>query len=364
MRTELLIFVAVSLIFGGFVISQVSLDSETNFPKLTYYNSDITEDEFENEFIDFITTYGKSYNLMGEYENRYSIFKENYQKIKDHNVDEEIHGFTLGVNKFADLTIQEFKKNSLGLLSFPRTEDLLKSELNSMKIQSALEDLPESVDWRESGIHVNPVKEQGTCGSCWAFSTIGSIESAFAIKTGSLPALSEQQLVHCSKGFGNGGCSGGFMEYAYKYAEKYPLCTEEEYPYEGKDSKACEHSKCNSSLYKLQGFEDIESNSKLSLYKTLNQQPVSIGVCAGNMAWQFYKKGVMKKFCGDCLDHGVVTVGYGVDKKKGDYIIVRNSWGEKWGEQGYLRISSKDETGKGTCGIYQLPSVPIVEAQE
>ena len=148
------------------------------------------------------------------------------------------------------------------------------------------------------------------------------------------------------------------MEYAFKYAESYPLCTEDEYPYEGKDSPACSHQKCASNPYTLQGFEDLEVESRLSLYTGLTAQPVSIGVCAGNTAWQFYKKGVMKRFCGDCLDHGVISVGYGNDD--GDYVIVRNSWGGDWGENGYLRISSKDETGKGTCGIYQLPSVPVV----
>ena len=364
MQNQVLITVVVGLIVGGLFMANFDVEKVSTVMNLSVPNLNkvsISEEEFHDEFISFIAKHGKSYKLMGEYEQRYGIFKDNYQKIKDHNVNEESHGYSLEVNKFADLSMEEFKKTSLGLLSFPRTKSNYKKGLNLFERARAYRDLPDAVDWRESGAYVNPVKNQGSCGSCWAFSTIGSVESAFAIKTGTLPSLSEEQLIRCSKGYGNGGCSGGFMEYAFKYAEKYPLCTEEDFPYEAKDSVACDHEKCSGSSYQLGGFEDIENESKVSLYTALSKQPVSIGVCAENIAWQFYKKGVVKKFCGDCLDHGVVTVGYGTDKKKGDYIIVRNSWGDDWGEKGYLRISSKDETGKGTCGIYQLPSIPIIE---
>jgi cathepsin L len=192
--------------------------------------------------------------------------------------------------------LEEFKHISLGLKASRRVPKYSSHSKTSQEVEQAYSELPEKVDWRVDGTHVNPVKNQGTCGSCWAFSTIGSIESAFAIKSGSLPSLSEEQLVQCSKGYGNGGCSGGFMEYAFKYAESYPLCTEDEYPYEGKDSPACSHQKCAANPYTLQGFEDLEIESRLSLYTGLTAQPVSIAVCAGNVAWQFYKKGVMKKF--------------------------------------------------------------------
>ena len=318
---------------------------------------EIAEDEFQREFMSFIADYGKSYQDSVEFYRRYTIFKQNYQHIMNHNVDADEHGFELGVNKFADISNEEFRSTHLGLNPphRPSTSKYLKSRY--MKKEKTFNDLPDKVDWREEGV-VNEPKDQGYCGSCWAFSTIASVEGAVAIKTGKLYSLSEEQLVSCSKGYGNGGCSGGYMEYAFKYAEKYPLCTEDEYPYNGTDSYACEHSKCSKGI-KLKGFADLEEQSREALYTGITQQPVSIGVCAGNIAWQFYKKGVMKRFCGQCLDHGVVTVGYGNDA--GDYIIVRNSWGKDWGEQGYLRISSKDTEGKGTCGIYQLPSVPFFE---
>jgi hypothetical protein len=318
---------------------------------------EISEKEFEQEFMEFIAEYAKSYANSFEFNQRFRIFKDNYQQIVNHNLNEEEHGFSVGINEFADLTLEEFKKTRLGLKGSVRVPQYKQKTQNTWQTLMAYKDLPQAVDWRINGTYVNPIKDQGSCGSCWAFSTIASIESAFAIKTGNLTALSEGQLVQCSKGYGNGGCSGGFMEYAFKYAEKYALCTEEEYPYEGKDSPACAHQRCLANQFKLEGFQDLEQQSRLSLYTGLSKQPVSIAVCAGSLAWQFYKKGVIKRFCGDCLDHGVVAVGY--DAKE-QYVIVRNSWGSNWGEKGYLRISSQDESGLGTCGIYQLPSVPIV----
>jgi hypothetical protein len=268
----------------------------------------------------------------------------------------------MGVNQFADMTNEEFKRTYLGLKGGMRRPEIMNPKAFGFERTINKVDLPTKVDWRVNGTYVNEVKDQGSCGSCWAFSAIGSIESAFAIKNGTLPNLSEEQLVQCSKGFGNGGCSGGLMEYAFKYAEKYSLCTEDQYPYDGKDTAACDHDKCLENPYKLVGFKDVPAYSKDALYAALAEQPVSIGVCAGSLGWQFYKKGVLSWFCGDCLDHGVVSVGYGTDG--GDHVIVRNSWGKKWGENGYIRISSafntKTKEDKGICGIYQLPSVPIV----
>ena len=308
----------------------------------------ISDEEFQDQFYSFVTEYKKSYESSSEFEKRFNVFKENYNKIIEHNSNWEEAGFIVEVNQFADLTLEEFKRTRLGLNGSTRISDSNPINLNKVD----LSDLPKNVDWRVNGTFVNEIKDQGSWGSCWAFSAIGAIESAFAIKNGKLPILSEQQLVHCSKGFGNGGCSGGFMEYAFKYAEKYPLCTSEQYPYSATDSKGCTHQVCLQNSYKLAGFKDLELNSKKALYTALAAQPVSIGVCAGSFAWQFYKSGIIKRFWSDCLDHGVITVGY--SDQGGDHIIVRNSWGSKWGEKGYLRISSEVETGKGTCGIPQF----------
>lgn len=357
MRNTTIFAIVAGLFLSALIISNVDTESLRDLleeASLLSNDAYISEEEFEREFMNFVAKYGKSYYNSFEFNDRYEIFRDNYQQIVNHNVDEEEYGFSLGVNKFADLTLEEFKQNWLGVKGSLRRPSHLRPKVSF----NGLRDLPAKVDWRTNGNFVNKVKNQGSCGSCWAFSAIGAIESAFAIKTGTLPSLSEQQLVECSKGYGNGGCSGGFMEYGFRYAEDHALCTEEQYPYLAKDSPACTHEKCEGNPYKLTGFTDVIENDRDQLYAALAQQPVSIGVCAGSLGWQFYKSGVLSWFCGDCLDHGVISVGYGNDK--GDYVIVRNSWGQDWGEKGYLRISSKDKKGKGTCGIYQLPSVPIV----
>ncbi|CAI2373717.1 unnamed protein product [Moneuplotes crassus] len=360
MRTSALVAIVAGVIVGLYFFTPENLPMST-FDQISG-NVAISEDEFQDQFVDFMSKYGISYNALGEYEFRYKIFKENYQQIINHNKDEEEHGYTLGVNKFADITLNEFKEKSLGLRAFPRSDSKSKRSMSSTERELRYSELRDEIDWRTEGDYVNPVKDQGTCGSCWAFSTISSVESAFAIKRGSLPNLSEQQLITCTKGYGNGGCSGGWMEYAFTYAETYALCTTEQMPYLGRDSIGCEHTQCLDNDFKLGGFEDVEKEQKVELYTALNEQPVSVAVCAGSTAWQFYKKGVITRFCGKCLDHAVLAVGYGHDKKKGDYVTIRNSWGEGWGEDGYVRISSKDETGIGTCGIYQLPSRPFVVA--
>jgi hypothetical protein len=228
--------------------------------------------------MDFIASYKKSYDNSDKFQIRYEVFRHNYQLIVNHNLDEAKHGFSLAVNQFADLTLEEFSETRLGLKGSLRPERYNIRRLSELDRGSAYADIPKSVDWRVNGTFVNAVKDQGSCGSSWSFSTIGSIESAFAIKTGQLSTLSEQQLVQCSKVFGNRGCSGGFMEYAFRYSEKHPLCTESEYPYEAKDSSACSHERCLNNPYKLEGFQDLEEQSRLALYTGISQQPVSIGV--------------------------------------------------------------------------------------
>jgi len=209
-----------------------------------------------------------------------------------------------------------------------------------------------SLDWSTKGA-VTGVKDQGSCGSCWAFSTTGSMEGTIFLLKGHLTSLSEQQLVDCAGSYGNAGCNGGLMDNAFKYAEKNGLCTEAAYPYTARDG-TCKSSSCTASAdTKISNYKDVAHNEN-ALGSSVDITPISVAIEADQSGFQLYKSGVFSGVCGQNLDHGVLAVGYGTDSGQ-DYWKVKNSWGTSWGEQGYIRmIRNKDE-----CGIANEPSYPI-----
>ena len=196
-----------------------------------------------------------------------------------------------------------------------------------------LSDLPKEVDWRTKGA-VTEVKNQGQCGSCWAFSTTGSLEGANFIATGKLVSLSEQELVSCSSSEGNYGCQGGLMDNAFKWIEddNKGIASEDDYPYAsgGGAEPKCENYHKN--VADVASFTDVEANNPAALVSALAKQPVSIAIEADRSAFQFYSTGVIKKgSCGTKLDHGVLLVGYGTEDGT-DYWLVKNSWSKGWGD--------------------------------
>jgi len=216
--------------------------------------------------------------------------------------------------------------------------------------------LPDSVDWRDHNL-VTPVKDQGQCGSCWAFSTVGSIESRSAIATGSLPNLAEQQFVDCDKV--DSGCNGGLMDNGFTYAKGVDLCTESSYPYTARGG-SCRASSCTVGLSRgsVTGYTDVSSSSS-ALVSALNQGPVSVAIEADQSAFQQYSSGVLTSGCGTSLDHGVIAVGYGTQNGV-DYYKVRNSWGASWGDNGYLKIGRSGNV----CGIHSDASYPTVSGAQ
>ena len=291
--------------------------------------------------------YNKHYTSPSERLHRVKVFYANYLKIKA----EQQNGITyeLALNQFADLTEEEFLAKYTGLKLPQRERKSVGSTTVNMNI-------PTDVDWRTKGA-VTPVKNQGSCGSCWAFSAIAALESAAVINGNwNLVWLSEQQLVDCSWDEENEGCNGGWMDSAFEYIIKHGgIETNSDYPYTATNGTCLEDQKKFTGI-QITDYVDIEENDCQGLLNAIAVQPVSVAVAAN--AFQFYSKGIFStKFCGTGLNHGVVADGYGTESGK-DFWLVRNSWGTGWGEAGYIRLDRNVQPKTGMCGICIASSYP------
>ena len=298
--------------------------------------------ETRDLFTQWKLAHGRSYELIEEEEKRFAIWDSNYQFVQEHNKISE-NTYTVGMNKFADLTKEEFKE-AFGSCLIKNAQKLENTTIVSEKIEG----LPSSVDWRQQGA-VTPVKDQGQCGSCWAFSSTGALEGLHAITQGSLVSFSEQQLVDCSKSYGNLGCNGGDEGYAFKYVEQYGIETESVYPYTAKNGK-CSFS-TSKVAFKTTGLTEVPVKDNDALAQAVVQQPISIGIEADSSAFQLYKSGIFNdKSCGTNIDHAVLIVGYGTENGK-DFWTIKNSWGTSWGEKGYIRFAKVSGKSAGVCGV-------------
>ena len=214
--------------------------------------------------------------------------------------------------------------------------------------------LAAEVDWRAKGA-VNPVQDQGMCGSCWAFSSIAAIEGSEFIENGKLLKLSESQLVDCSSKQGNEGCNGGLEVYAFKYAETHKIELESDYPYKPNTGK-CRADESKGKV-ELSTYARVTKDKVAALKAAVAKQPTCVSVDAADSHFQMYTGGILDtNRCGTDLDHAVTAVGYGNEGGK-EYLIVRNSWGADWGENGYIRVAI-DKDGDGVCGILMDSAVP------
>eukprot|EP00246_Nothoceros_aenigmaticus_P005098 TRINITY_DN16945_c0_g1_i1.p1 TRINITY_DN16945_c0_g1~~TRINITY_DN16945_c0_g1_i1.p1 ORF type:complete len:365 (-),score=42.83 TRINITY_DN16945_c0_g1_i1:273-1367(-) len=309
----------------------------------------------ELHFQDFIRNHGKSYANSQEYAHRLSIFRSNLLKALEHQALDPTA--THGITQFSDLSEEEFEAQYMGL----RAPSYMTN--GSPAPTLPVDNLPANFDWRELGA-VSEVKNQGSCGSCWAFSTTGAVEGAHKISTGKLLSLSEQQLVDCDhtcdpvdKYACNAGCNGGLMTSAYEYViQAGGLELESEYPYTGIAGK-CQFSS-NKVAAQVASFTTISLDEDQIAANLVKNGPLAVGINAAFM--QTYIGGVScPLICSkNRIDHGVLIVGYA---EKGfaplrltnkPYWIIKNSWGANWGEDGYYKICR----GIGSCGVNTMVS--------
>jgi len=287
---------------------------------------------------------------------RMKTFADNLEQIAIHNARGE-ESFTLGLNQFAHLTAEEFANTYLGYRGGDNQPSVNRTFYSLDVEHLGLTDIPDEIDWTEKGA-VTPVKNQGSCGSCWAFSTTGALEGAYYLKTGELVSFSEQELVSCDHV--DQGCNGGLMDNADRFIMKAGgLCTEEDYPY---TSGRGGHSSCTK-CSKVEGSAPTDvvdvAHNEPALEAAVAKRPVSVAIEADQLAFQFYRRGVLTGNCGRMLDHGVLVVGYG-DLDGTKYWKVKNSWGPSYGLSGYILIQRGKHVRGGECGVLLSASYPVM----
>ncbi|XP_030749405.1 cathepsin L1-like [Sitophilus oryzae] len=300
------------------------------------------------KFQSFKLEHGKTYQNPAEETARFAIFRDNLRSIERHNAryEQGLETYTQGINKFADMTHAEFK--AMLKLQY-RGKPAMKSTKNFELPKEAT--VPDSIDWREKNA-VTEIKNQGFCGACWAFAVTGTTEGAYAIKTGNLTSLSEQQLIDCALEM-NIGCQGGQLEENFPYIEEYGLESEADYPFEGTDG-TCRYDSTKVVTYvsSYVAFNGSEDKLKEAVGTA---GPVAVGIDADYI--QLYESGIFSD--SDCnpkaLDHAVLVVGYGTENGT-DYWLIKNSWGASWGESGYFRFLR----GVNQCGIQADNTYPII----
>ncbi|KAI4333860.1 hypothetical protein L6164_018617 [Bauhinia variegata] len=299
----------------------------------------------------WMARYGIVYRDSQEKEKRFNIFKANVENIEAFNNAGD-KPYKLAVNKFADLTNEEFvatRNRFKGHMcsTITKTSTFKYENVNAV---------PSTVDWRKQGA-VTPIKDQGQCGCCWAFSAVAATEGITKLTTGKLISLSEQELVDCDKKSVDQGCEGGLMDDAFKFIiQNKGINTEANYPYQGVDG-TCNANKEANIAATIKGYEDVPANDEQALQKAVANQPISVAIDASGSDFQFYSSGVFTGSCGTELDHGVTAVGYG-ESNGTKYWLVKNSWGTQWGEQGYIRMQKDVDAKQGLCGIAMEASYP------
>ncbi|KAL3983926.1 minichromosome maintenance protein 10 [Sarotherodon galilaeus] len=297
-------------------------------------------------------THKKVYSHQIEEWGRRLIWEMNLKMINLHNLEASLnlHTYELAINHFGDMTPVEIT----GTLTGTRVpSDLEMVAASSIKVNASL---PASVDWRDKGL-VTPVKTQGSCGACWAFSAAGALEGQLKKSTGILRSLSTQNLIDCTTDYGNRGCNGGLIARAFKYVvDNQGIASEDAYPYIGR------HNQCKyNPLYRAancSGYYCLPRGDEFALKEAVALVgPVAVAIDASRPQFHFYHRGVyMDNTCTQKVNHGALVVGYGREKGQ-DYWLVKNSWGVQFGEEGYIKMA---RNRNNQCGIAHHACFPFV----
>ncbi|XP_065516214.1 cathepsin S-like isoform X2 [Lathamus discolor] len=297
-------------------------------------------------------THGKEYRHEKEEWDRRETWERNLRLVTLHNLEHSLglHSYTLGMNHLGDMTSKEVAALLTGLSIAPRSQRISASRPQPRSR------LPDTVDWREQGC-VTDVKNQGACGSCWAFSAVGALEAQVKLKTGTLVSLSTQNLVDCSVPQGNRGCSGGFMTSAFQYIiDNGGIDSEESYPYKAENG-TCQYNASTRAATCSKYIELPYADEEALKDAVANVGPVSVAIDATQPTFFLYKSGVYDDpQCSQEVNHGVLVIGYGTLDDK-DYWLVKNSWGVRFGDEGYIRMA---RNRSNHCGIASYASYPLI----
>lgn len=324
-------------------------------------------------FDEWVVAHGRSYADALTHEYRFRTWLTNLEKVMAHNATDA--SYRLGLTRFADLSHSEFRAEIIGKSAAKLTSS---SQFPFTYADVDATHLPPIVDWRANGA-VSHVKNQGACGSCWAFSTTGAVEGINAIYSGEMVELSEQELLDCDHD-NEFGCNGGDLDFAFKWIhENGGISTEEAYRYQALDMQCNLDQRDHGQVVSIDGYADVPPNDEMSLKKAVAFQPVSVAIQADSAEFQLYASGVFDAECGTNLNHGVLAVGYGthakhhvrggnwwsrwfagedVAKKDTSYWIVKNSWGPGWGDGGFINMKMGVQA-EGICGIAMAATYPI-----
>ncbi|KAM2612829.1 hypothetical protein TB2_032752 [Malus domestica] len=312
---------------------------------------------------EWMARHGHVYKDAQEKDRRYNTFKSNVEFIKGFNKKSE-NKYRLDINKFADLTNEEFQAMSQGYKRIHLPEIMSNSSKaapdNNFRYENVT-DVPISKDYFSIGA-VTTVKYQGQCGCCWAFASVATVEGLNKLKTGNLISLSEQELIDCDTNSYDHGCDGGNSKVAYDYMIKLnkSLATEDNYPYQAKDGGICRTTTVApaSGAITITGYENVPANNEDALLKAVANQPVSVAIDINAKEFKYYSSGVYTGPCGTNLTHELTAVGYGTSNDGTKYWLLKNSWGKEWGESGYLRLQRDVPAKEGLCGIAMEATYP------